>query len=56
MRPAIDEDAIGGLKFSECLPEPFAVEMLEHRLSDGESTIKILDQEVRYVSGIVEAD
>ena len=54
--PAVDEDAIGVLKFSNCLPEHFAVEMLEHRLSDEESTIKILDHEVRYESGIVESD
>jgi ATP-dependent helicase Lhr and Lhr-like helicase len=56
MAPTVDENAIGGLKFSECLPERFAVEMLEHRLSDMGSTIKILDQKRRYVAGVVGAD
>jgi ATP-dependent Lhr-like helicase len=56
MAPTVDEDAIGGLKFSECLPQRFAVEMLKHRLSDRKSTIKILDQKRKYVSGAVGAD
>ena len=51
MRPVVDESAIDGLKFSECLPERFAVEMLEHRLTDTEAIIKTLAQKERYVSG-----
>jgi ATP-dependent Lhr-like helicase len=37
MRPAVDEAAIEGLKFSECLPIELATEMLERRLQLGES-------------------
>ena len=36
MRPAVDEAAIDGLKFSECLPIDLATEMLERRLQEGE--------------------
>ena len=56
MRPVIDEDAIGGLKFSECLPEHIAVEMLEHRLSDAAATTRILQQEARFIPGVLEID
>lgn len=33
-RPAIDEEAIAGLKFSECLPATLATEMIQRRMSD----------------------
>jgi ATP-dependent helicase Lhr and Lhr-like helicase len=54
MRPLIDEDAIGGLKFSACLPDHLAVEMLEQRLSDTESTWRTLEQNERYVTGMTQ--
>ena len=38
------KDAIEGLKFSECLPDHLAVEMLERRLVDIEATKKTLEQ------------
>jgi len=56
IRPVIDEDAFEGLKFSECLPDHLAVEMLEQRLSDAESTKKTLEQNERYVSGVTWSD
>ena len=56
IRPVIDEDAIEGLKFSECLPDHLAVEMLEQRLSDTESTRKTLEQNERYVAGWTQSD
>jgi len=48
MRPAVDEAAIQGLKFSECLPMDFATRMLEHRLTDVTGTRHILSGHVRY--------
>lgn len=47
MRPAVDEAAIDGLKFSECLPNDLAIEMLERRLQEPEATRSILEQHVR---------
>jgi len=49
MRPIVDESAIDGLKFSECLPVDLATEMLERRLQDQESTQKVLEELVRFV-------
>jgi len=49
MRPAVDEAAIDGLKFSECLPIELATEMLERRLQDPEATRRILDEYVRFL-------
>ena len=56
IRPFVDEDAVEGLKFSECLPAHLAIEMLEQRLSDTESTKKTLEQNERYVSGMTPSD
>ena len=56
IRPDIDEDAIEGLKFAECLPAHLAVEMLEQRLSDAESTKKVLEQNERYMAGWTQND
>jgi ATP-dependent Lhr-like helicase len=49
MRPAVDEAAIDGLKFSECLPIELATEMLERRLQDVEATQRTLDEQVSFV-------
>lgn len=49
MRPTVDEAAIDGLKFSECLPVELAVEMLERRLQDPDATRRILEQRVRFL-------
>ncbi|HEY0983493.1 DEAD/DEAH box helicase [Schlesneria sp.] len=49
MRPAVDEAAIEGLKFSECLPVALAIEMLERRLQAVDATKRILNERIRYV-------
>jgi ATP-dependent Lhr-like helicase len=49
MRPAVDQAAIEGLKFSECLPIDLATEMLERRLQEPEATRRILEQYARFV-------
>lgn len=47
MRPSIDEAAIEGLKFSECLPTALMVEMLEDRLTNYDALLNTLNQRVR---------
>ncbi len=49
MHPAVDESAIDGLKFSECLPTDLAIEMLERRLQDPDATRQLLEKHVRFV-------
>ncbi len=49
MRPAIDEAAIDGLKFSDCLPAELAIEMLESRLQDPQATRYLLKEQVRFL-------
>lgn len=50
MRPAIDDAAIDGLKFSECLPKEIALEMLERRLCDEAGIRSLLAEGVRFAS------
>ncbi|MFV2066021.1 MAG: DEAD/DEAH box helicase [Pirellulales bacterium] len=50
MRPAVDERAIEGLKFSECLPMEFALDMLRSRLRDIESVSRTVQWPTRFVS------
>lgn len=50
MRPAIDDRAIEGLKFSECLPITLAHEMLEARLLDSVAVRETLELKLRSVS------
>jgi ATP-dependent Lhr-like helicase len=52
LRPLVNEDAIGGLKFSQCLPKHLAIEMLEKRLADPDSTRRILEQKIRFVTSV----
>ena len=47
---AIEEHALAGLKFSECLPRDLALDMLRTRLCDYPSGQYILGQPVRFVS------
>lgn len=47
MRPSIDEAAIEGLKFSECLPAALMIEMLECRLTNHYALRNILNERVR---------
>ena len=49
MYPEIDDSAIDGLKFSECLPNDLAIEMLERRLQDTEATRHVLQEKVRSI-------
>jgi ATP-dependent Lhr-like helicase len=50
MRPAVEEQAIEGLKFSACLPVEMAVHTLGTRLRDGHSLRAVLEKPVRFVS------
>jgi ATP-dependent Lhr-like helicase len=49
MRPLVDEAAVKGVKFFECIPEHLAIEMLERRLADPEATKNVLEQDAAYV-------
>ena len=49
MSVAVEERAIAGLKFSECLPREFALDMLRARLCDPPAVQYILEQPVRCV-------
>lgn len=49
MYPFVDEAAVDGLKFSECLPLEFATDMLERRLQDPDATRRVLQQNVRFL-------
>jgi ATP-dependent Lhr-like helicase len=44
----VDEQAIGGLKFSECLPKPVALEMLQERMTDSQALGRVLQQQIRF--------
>jgi len=49
LRPMIDEAAVDGLKFSECLPTNLAKKMLESRLREPEATRRILEKPIHFV-------
>lgn len=49
MYPAVDPDAITGLKFAECLPKRFCIEMLQNRLQDVDATNFLINENVRFV-------
>ena len=49
MRPAVDEAAIDGLKFSACLPIDMATELLVRRMCDAKATERVLRAPVRIV-------
>ena len=42
MHPAVDEESIDGLKFSECVPKKLAIELLQERLKDPKATTSVL--------------
>lgn len=50
MRPNVDERAMEGIKFVDCLEEAIAIQMLEKRLSDPGTVRALLDQNIRFVS------
>lgn len=49
MRPAVDEQAIDGLKFSQCLPYDLALQVLESRLCDPSAVECTLHKPRRFV-------
>jgi ATP-dependent Lhr-like helicase len=51
MTPAVDEAALEGLKFSECLPKNVALMMLASRLRDASAMRTVLSQPLRVISG-----
>jgi BREX system ATP-binding protein BrxC/D len=51
MRPAVNEQAISGLKFAECLPHDLAARVLESRLRDPAAVENTLRQPKRFIVG-----
>jgi ATP-dependent Lhr-like helicase len=49
MQPEVDEQAIAGLKFNQCLPPEIAVAMLQARLRDAIAIETVLREPVRFV-------
>jgi len=49
-QPEVDERAIEGVKFSECLPAPIVVSMLQRRLVDPVGVNAILQSPIRFIS------
>jgi ATP-dependent Lhr-like helicase len=52
MLPEVDERAVEGLKFSECLPPAFATMMLQRRSCDPAGAREVLGQRIRFVSAV----
>ncbi len=50
LRGPVDEHAMQGLKFSECLPRDLALDMLRSRLCDPPATSCVLEQSIRFVT------
>ena len=50
MRPSVDERALQGIKFVDCLEESLAIQMLESRLSDPASTLAVIEQNRRLIA------
>ncbi len=48
-RPVVDEQAVEGLKFSECLPETVALRVVEERLADVNAVARVVAEPVRAV-------
>ena len=51
MVPPVEEAALEGLKFSQCLPKELALATLASRLRDDAAIRAVLAQRVRVVSG-----
>jgi len=50
MRPAIDEESIDGLKFSECVLKKLAIELLRERLVDFDSIMDLFNKRVKFLT------
>jgi ATP-dependent Lhr-like helicase len=48
--PAISDEALDGLKFSECLPKELAIQTVQQRLLDLEGVVEVLQGAIRVVS------
>jgi ATP-dependent Lhr-like helicase len=48
--PAVDEEAIDGLKFAECLPAELALHAMQQRLWDRAAVESVISRPVRIVS------
>jgi ATP-dependent Lhr-like helicase len=51
LMPTVDEAALAGLKFSECLPQDLAIHILKMRLRDETAVKTVLSERIRFVSG-----
>jgi ATP-dependent Lhr-like helicase len=51
MAPAVNKEALEGLKFSECLPRELGLAILATRMQDVSGIREILSQPMRVVSG-----
>ena len=49
LHPRVDETALDGLKFSECLPREVAISTLARRIVSQASAAQLLGQRVRFV-------
>jgi ATP-dependent Lhr-like helicase len=49
MRPAVEEKAIDGLKFSQCLPHDLAVRVVESRLRDPAAVEYTIHERPRFI-------
>lgn len=52
MEPQVEEAALDGLKFSECLPKELALATLMSRLRDEPAIRAVLSQSTRFISGM----
>jgi ATP-dependent Lhr-like helicase len=52
LKTPVDDKAIDGLKFSECLPTEYALKMLESRLCDTLAVSETLQRKIRYTNSV----
>jgi ATP-dependent helicase Lhr and Lhr-like helicase len=52
LTPSVEEAAIGGLKFSQCLPMELALAMLTARLRDTAAVRTVLSQQLHFASSV----
>ena len=50
MLPTIDEAALDGFKFTECVPKNLALEMLQSRMTDVAGLAELLPQPIARVT------
>jgi ATP-dependent Lhr-like helicase len=52
LKTPVEDKAIDGLKFSECLPTEYALKMLESRLCDTLAVAETLQRKIRYTNSV----